>query len=338
MNDITEMADNEPLEENNDQDSVEPTKLKQTFINRFGHIRAGWRMMIYLVIVGLLSSFPFRYLHRFIDNYLPESEGFATPSMLIQYLFITISFLLTAYIVLKWVDKRPFGLIGINFSEGWLKELSIGLGMGFGLLTLLFLVFWITGLAEVTAGAMNSTVAISMLIFLLLFILVGIVEELMTRGYLFHVFIEGSNKWIAAIILSLAFSILHMFNPNFSAGGALNIFLAGMLLSIAYIKTLSLWMPIGIHIAWNWTQGPLWGMNVSGMDITNSFLVSTPQGPELLSGGEFGAEGSLISAVAIAALCWYLWRAEWLKPSESISSIWRKYPSSYGVEPVDQEM
>ena len=65
--------------------------------------------------------------------------------------------------------------------------------MGCGLLTLVFLVFWITGLVEVTAGAMNSTVAISMLIFLLLFILVGIVEELMTRGYLFQVFIEGSK-------------------------------------------------------------------------------------------------------------------------------------------------
>ena len=111
-----------------------------------------------------------------------------------------------------------------------------------------------------------------------------------------------------------------------------------MLLSIAYIKTLSLWMPIGLHIAWNWTQGPLWGMNVSGMDIANSFLVSAPKGPELLSGGEFGAEGSLITAAAIAALCWYLWRAEWLKPSESNASIWRKYPSSYGVEPVEQEM
>ena len=104
------------------------------------------------------------------------------------------------------------------------------------------------------------------------------------------------------------------------------------------MKTLSLWMPIGIHIAWNWTQGPLWGMNVSGMDIKDSFLISAPRGPELLSGGEFGAEGSLISAVVIAALCWYLWRAEWIKPSESIASIWRKYPSGFGVEPVDQEM
>jgi len=337
MNDITETTENEPLDENNTQDSVKPSKLKQTFINRFGHIRAGWRMMIYLVIVGVLTI-PLGFFHKYLNELLPKSEEFGSPLMLIQYVFIITSFVLAAYIVLKWIDKRPFSIIGMNIFKGWLKELSIGLGLGFGLLTLLFLVFWITGLVEVTAGAMNSAVAISMLIFLLLFIFVGFFEELMMRGYLFQVLIEGSNKWIAMILLSLVFSIIHMFNPNFSASGALNIFLAGMLLSIAYLKTLSLWMPIGIHIAWNWTQGPLWGMNVSGMEIKDSFLVSLPQGPELLSGGEFGAEGSLISSVAIAALCWYLWRAEWLKPSESISSIWSKYPSGYGVEPVDQEM
>jgi len=337
MNDITETTDNEPLDENNAQDSIKPSKLKQTFINRFGHIRAGWRMVIYLIITGVLTI-PFRYLHKYLNDFLPESEGFGSPANLLQYIFINTSFLLAAYIVLKWIDKRPFGTLGLNFTKGWLKELSTGIGIGFGLLTLLFLVFWITGLVEVTAGAMNSTVAISMLGFLLLFILAGLLEELMLRGYAFQAFIEGSNKWIAMIILSLVFSIMHMFNPNFSAGGALNIFLAGMLLSIVYVKTRSLWMPTGLHFAWNWTQGPLWGMNVSGMDIKDSFLVSTPQGPELLSGGEFGAEGSLISAVVIAALCWYLWRAEWIKPSESIASLWRKYPSGYGVEPVDQEM
>ena len=337
MNDITETTDNEPLDENNAQDSVKPSKFKQTFINRFGHIRAGWRMMIYLIITGVLTI-PSGLLIKYLKEFLPESEGFGSPSMVILYIFINTSFFLAAYIVLKWIDKRPFSLIGMNIFKGWFKEFSIGLGLGFGLLTLLFLVFWITGLVEVTAGAMNSTVAISMLGFLLIFILAGLFEELMLRGYAFQAFIEGSNKWIATIILSLVFSIMHMTNPNFSAGGALNIFLAGMLLSIVYLKTLSLWMPIGLHIAWNWTQGPLWGMNVSGIDIKDSFLVSTPQGPELLSGGEFGAEGSLISSVFIAALCWYLWKAEWIKPSESIASLWRKYPSGYGVEPVDQEM
>ncbi len=337
MNDIPETLDNVPLDENGDQNSVEPTKFKQTFINRFGHLRAGWRMMIYIALTVALSI-PLQLLHKFFKEYLSESKGFNSPNSTVGYIFIVTSFLLAAYIVLKWIDKRPFSTLGLNFAKGWFSELSIGMGMGFGLLTLLFLIFWATGLVEVTAGAMNSVVAISMFKFLMVFILAGLFEELLLRGYAFQAFIEGSNSWIAMILLSILFSVIHMFNPNFSAGGAINIFLAGMLLSIAYIKTRALWLPTGIHFAWNWTQGPLWGMNVSGMETKNSFLVSTPQGHELLSGGEFGAEGSLISAVVITALCWYLWKAEWLKPSESNASIWRKYPSGYGVEPENQEM
>ncbi|MCH7619445.1 MAG: hypothetical protein IH880_06715, partial [Candidatus Marinimicrobia bacterium] len=73
------------------------------------------------------------------------------------------------------------------------------------------------------------------------------------------------------------------------------------------------------------------------IDIQNSFMVSVPQGHELLSGGEFGAEGSLISSVVIILVTWYMWRASWLKPSEANSALWRKYPASYGVPPAETE-
>ena len=159
----------------------------------------------------------------------------------------------------------------------------------------------------------------------------------MLRGYPFQAFIEGSNTLVAMVVLSLIFSIMHILNPNFSAGGALNIFLAGIQLSVAYIKTRSLWLPTGLHMAWNWTQGPLWGMNVSGIDIPNSFMVSIPTGPELLTGGEFGAEGSLISSLLIILATWYMWRAPWLKPSKANSALWRKYPAAYGTPPVETE-
>jgi len=337
MNDNPETTENGPLEANDQEVTEEPTKFKQTFINRFGHIRAGWRFLLYLALTAVIAL-PLQIFGKSLKNYMPASEGFNSPFIMVNYILINASFILAAYILLRWIDKRPFGSLGLNFSEGWVKELSIGVGIGFGLLTLMFVIFWITGLVEVTAGKMNSVVAVTMFNFLIVFILAGLFEELLIRGYPFQVFIEGSNKWIAMISLSSVFSILHMFNPNFSAAAAVNIFLGGMLISIAYLKTRALWMPTGLHFAWNWTQGPLWGMNVSGIDIENSFLVSTTQGHDLLSGGEFGAEGSLITAVVIAGLCWYLWRAEWLKPSETNAALWRKYPSRYGVEPVDQEM
>ncbi len=90
-------------------------------------------------------------------------------------------------------------------------------------------------------------------------------------------------------------------------------------------------------MAWNWTQGPLWGMNVSGMTIKRTVFTSTPQGPDLLSGGAFGAEGSLIASALIVGLSWYLWKAEWLKPSEEMTAIWSKYPAGYGLDPEGTE-
>ena len=201
----------------------------------------------------------------------------------------------------------------------------------------MFFIFWSTGLVSVTPGAMNMEVFNSMMFLLLVFAFTGASEELLFRGYLFQVLIEGSREWIAVLIFSLIFSLGHMGNPNWSWEGAVNIILAGILFSVAYIKTRSLWLPTGLHMAWNWTQGPLWGMNVSGIDIQNSFMVSVPQGHELLSGGEFGAEGSLISSVVIILVTWYMWRASWLKPSEANSALWRKYPASYGVPPAETE-
>lgn len=335
MNDIPESVSDETLGENDPQESVEPSMFKRIFINRFSSIRAGWRIVIYLALTFGISE-AFKPLHEFLKTYLPESKNFNSVSTIVGYVFLVSAFLLAAYIILRWIDKRPFGTLGLNFSTGWLKELSIGMSMGFGLMTLMFIIFLVSGLIDVTAGAMDSTVALGVFKYLILFIFAGTFEELLLRGYAFQAFIEGSNIWIPSILLSLVFSILHIFNPNYSAGGAIIIFLAGILFSIIYIKTRSLWMPVGMHFAWNWTQGSLWGMNVSGIDIKDSILVSTPHGPELLSGGDFGAEGSLITAFFLILLCWYLWKAEWLKPSESNSSILSKYSSGFGVEPVDK--
>jgi len=91
-------------------------------------------------------------------------------------------------------------------------------------------------------------------------------------------------------------------------------------------------------MAWNWTQGPIWGMNVSGTTMESSFLVSTPQGSEFWSGGEFGAEGSIFAAVVSIFVIWIIWRADWIKPSDANSELWKKYPESYGISPEDTEM
>jgi len=302
--------------------------IKKMFKNRFGHIRAGWRMLVYVFLMAIMLT-PIGLILQNTNIEVTIDSPWKLIGDLTQITFL----ILAAYVLLRWLDKRPFGLLGLSFSSGWFREVKIGLVMGFGIMTFMFLIFWITGLTEVSAGAMNFDVLKTLLGMGVIFIFAGIIEEIITRGYLLQSLAEGSRQWIAMGILSLLFSLAHMANPNWSLAGAINIFLAGILLSVAYFKTRSLWLPNGLHMAWNWTQGPLWGMNVSGFEIPNTFMVSKPVGPEWLSGGEFGAEGSYIAVIAISALTWYIWKAEWIKPSEVNAALWEKYPAGYGKEP-----
>lgn len=337
MNENIETTPEENSQINDALSSDGPSKLSKTFKNPFGHFRAGWRMLTFLIFVGLIVTPTNLLLHSLI-SYIPGGKGIHAPRMIVLYILMVSAFILASYITLKWLDKRPFRLLGLWFSPGWFREFSIGLGFGFGPITIVFLLLWVTGHVDVSKGTLDISLILFLLKMLILFAFAGALEELMLRGYLFQALIEGSNKLIAILVLSIIFSAIHMFNPNWSAMGAVIIFLAGLELGVAYIKTRSLWMPIGIHMAWNWTQGPLWGMNVSGTTMETSFLVSTPQGSTFWSGGEFGAEGSIFAAVVSIFVIWYIWRADWIKPSDANSELWKKYPSRYGVSPLETEM
>lgn len=337
MNENLETTPDENSELSEDLSTSEPGKLKKIFKNPFGHLRAGWRMIIYLIMVTAVT-FPPLYIFNHLKSQIPGGKGIHSPGIIVNYILLVSTFTLAAYLTLKLIDKRPFRLLGLWFSPGWFKDYYIGLGFGFGTITISFIIIWLFNLVDVSQGIWNISLVLFLLKMFILFAFAGALEELMLRGYLFQAFVEGSNKWIAMIILSVIFSAIHGANPNLSATGLINIFLAGVMLSIAYLKTRSLWLPIGLHMGWNWTQGPLWGMNVSGTTMENSFLVSAPQGSDLLSGGDFGAEGSLIASVIIILVTWYIWCADWIKPSEANSDLWKKYPASYGVSPEESEM
>lgn len=123
----------------------------------------------------------------------------------------------------------------------------------------------------------------------------------MVRGYVLINLMDSMNKYIALVLSSLLFSAMHLMNANMSLVPAINIFLAGILLGIYFIHKGNLWFPIGMHFTWNFFQGPIFGFEVSG-HITNSIIVQEIAGHELLTGGKFGFEGSLIATVAMIVL------------------------------------
>jgi membrane protease YdiL (CAAX protease family) len=136
-------------------------------------------------------------------------------------------------------------------------------------------------------------------------IMPAFMEEILFRGILFRWVEDLAGSWAALVITSVFFGMAHFFNPNATWFSSLAIAVeAGLLLGGAYMLTRSLWLPIGIHAAWNFTQGEIFGVPVSGGAV-HGLLRSRLTGPTLLSGGSFGLEASLIALViaSLVGLC-----------------------------------
>lgn len=177
-------------------------------------------------------------------------------------------------------------------------------GLGLGLMVGLILFAAIVGVAAIadvynivgeggTGELLRTAVAIA--------ILPGFMEELLFRGILFRWLEEFGGSWFALAFTSALFGIAHIFNPNATVLSSFAIALeAGVLLGGAYMLTRNLWMAIGLHAAWNFTQGWIFDVPVSGTD-QNGLVEAELSGPELLSGGAFGLEASLIAMILATA-------------------------------------
>jgi len=143
----------------------------------------------------------------------------------------------------------------------------------------------------------------------------------LVRGILFRIMEEALGTWLALILSALLFGLMHIANPNATLWGALAIAIeAGIMLAAAFVFTRRLWLAIGIHFAWNFVQGGIFGVAVSGNGV-QGLLQSTLSGPPLLSGGAFGAEASIFAVIVCLAAGVYLTRAAW-KKGNLIQPFW----------------
>jgi membrane protease YdiL (CAAX protease family) len=204
--------------------------------------------------------------------------------------------LIAIVVITKFYDRMPLAWSGLGLHRWTLRELLLGLGLGVGM----SLVAWLATLPVATVspgdigryGAFASSVA---------FILAGAIgEELLFRGYLFQRGIELIGVTAMTLLGSLLFALAHLGNPSVSGVALANIWLAGIFFSLCYIRTGSLWLPIGAHAAWNLAVGKLFGMPVSGLGFGGSLLFTAAEGPAILTGGAFGPEGGLAATLALA--------------------------------------
>ena len=263
--------------------------MKTIFLNKDNNIRNGWKILIFFVnfIVLLLL------LNSSLSLFLPITDIF------IGELIALISVVISTFLMMKFFEKKNFEDVGLRLRPNTIYEISFGLILGFIMITFVVVVNLTLGYYkyEFTLNQVYPQILKA----LSLFLLVAFFEEILFSGYPFQRLIDGTNPIIATLIFSLVFSLAHLQNPNVNLIALLNIFLAGVWLSTSYIKTRSLWLPISLHFSWNFFQGYFYSLPVSGSSLIEPIFNAKITSENIISGGKFGPEGSLITSLVLVA-------------------------------------
>jgi len=212
---------------------------------------------------------------------------------------------LTIWSLLSWADKHSFKAIGFQIIDVQ-KDVLRGLLLGFGLIAIGFVSLVLTNQIHIVRWEWNSGV---LFIFFLHYIFVALSEEILFRGYILKNLMASCNKYIALLISSILFSLMHLANNHIDAISILELFIGGILLGLSYIYNKRLWFPIALHFSWNFFQGSVFGFNVSGHEYRYSLIQTQYETATIWNGGPFGFEGSLLAIVfeliAIVGLLFY---------------------------------
>ncbi len=252
-----------------------------------------------------------------VQAYTKSLGAIAYPDLLFTCLVVPAAY--AAYWgYVRIVERRSVTELGVARSP---VEFARGLLMGTGLFTVTIGILWALGCYRVT-GTNNWFMLVESMG---MAVLSGFVEELMTRGIIFRIIEESVGTWIALVLSALLFGAMHLGNPHATVTSATAIALeAGLLLGACYVLTRRLWFAIGLHLAWNFTQGGIFGVAVSGT-APKGILQSTLTGPAFLSGGGFGAEASIVAViVCVTGFVFVIVRA-W-KKKQIVRPFWQREP------------
>jgi len=292
-----------------------------------GKLRPVWRFFLSIPMV-ILAMVVAGKAGAFVSAGLPLggwgryvwSSVFTLPALLGAFELLTRVF-----------DRKPLGSVGLAFCGRWQRELGTGLGLGALMIVLVAALERLLGLAQFSfySAPPGRVLAWGAALLCMLFV-AATNEELVFRGYPFQRLVEtlgGAGKFLAGKVLGLAaferfaealgvagavalfaglFGLAHIANPSRAWISTLNTMLVGVTFALAYLRTRALWLPVGIHFAWNYFQGFGLGLPVSGLGVPFSVLRAEVTGNELLTGGPYGPEGGLLATGVIVAATVYL--------------------------------
>jgi membrane protease YdiL (CAAX protease family) len=302
--------------------------LRSIFLNKWGRLRSGWRVTIFAVMyiafqIAAAIALGVFYQVLTISGFSIRRGGYV--DNFIQRVIILVPALLAGYLCTRLLEGLPWRTLGLTFHWRWFSQFLVGSVIGATSLALA------TAIATAFGGLKFSFAAQGIMFAVLralvsaagLFIIAALAEEALFRGYPLQTLTRAQLAWLGVLITSVPFAAVHLANPNVVAGFTfVNTALAGVWLAVAYLRTRSLWFPLGVHWAWNWTMDSIFGLPVSGMKIgSHSVLNSVDLGPAWLTGGSYGIEGGIACVIAVVLSTIFIWRTRWVSPTPEMMTL-----------------
>ncbi|GAB3020514.1 CPBP family intramembrane glutamic endopeptidase [Bowmanella dokdonensis] len=274
--------------------------LKTLFRNQHDQLRSGWWIAIF---VAILAASRFAYG--------PVKSGLLETGLADKWLE-PLPFILI--LLVTWACTRlrgePLKSVGFVLDRRWIREFGAGTLLGATLMALIVAIIWATGGVSLALDPQRSLDALCYGLFM--FLCVALFEETLFRGFVFQRLIEGIGLWPAQLALAMLFAAGHWDNPDMQGTtlmiASLDLAIGAMLLGLAYVRTGSLALPVGIHLGWNWAQGHVLGFGVSGYGQQGWFTPEFADKAEWLTGGQFGPEASVFALLVDSLMLLVLWR------------------------------
>ena len=265
-----------------------------------------WAIILSLIfmyggsLMGSLATVPLFLALRNIPLFFNNKDLLSLLITLFSFAFIS----LLVFFRVKVIEKRSFSSIGFN-KNNWLKKYSLGFLIGLAMMSIIVLILLPFGYITVEKNPIQpvgvSAIA-SVLVILFGCIIQGATEEIVTRGWLLNVLSTKYNIGVGLLISSTLFGLMHLTNPNVNYIAVINIILVGLFYGLYVIKTNDLWAVCGMHSAWNFAQGNIFGFKVSGLDVSVGSLIDLNLvGSDFVTGGIFGPEAGITATFILLA-------------------------------------
>jgi membrane protease YdiL (CAAX protease family) len=286
--------------------------LRWVFIGSDG-IRAGWSVLIFAFVIGFFGFAVQMFFVHVLHHVPKKPTGEIAPAFLLirDAIFLAVTLVATAVMgLIEGKSVWSYGLQGprvvAKFVSGWVGGLVC--------LSLLVVALNASGYLVFDGRALHGVSIVGYgFVWLLAFLLVGLSEETLFRGYVQATLTRGMGFWPAALVISLSFGAAHLGNPGESVAGIAGVVAAGLIFCLLLWVSGSLWLGIGFHTAWDWAQSYFYGTPDSGLMMRGHLLVTHAVGDARMSGGSAGPEGSILGApVLICGLLAMVFLLRWL--------------------------